>query len=137
MKNLCRWDVMDMARVPKRKELVNARLLKDYASWVYCTSCGKTVAYLCYVTYDAFDFTFACACGSAGEVHIAFDEVQDATVDGRPLVPVKNRLCCPQDHAPLVTFVEKNLDGYQCSVVCKGCSTRYSTSKNSENPPAR
>lgn len=124
-----------MAQVPKRKELVNTRLLKDYASWIYCTGCGKTVAYLCYVTYDAFDFTFTCACGGVGEVHLAFREVQNVKVDSRPLVPVKNRLCCPQDHAPLVTFVEKNLDGYQCAVVCKECGARYAASKDSGNPP--
>ena len=47
-----------MARSPKIKEIVNSRLLKDYASWIYCTSCNKTVAYLCYVTYDLFSFEY-------------------------------------------------------------------------------
>ena len=120
---------MTVARVPTRKELVNTRLLKEYASWIYCTGCNKTAAYLCYVTYDAFDFAYTCACGSKGEVHIAFGEVQHAAQSGKALVPVKNRMCCPEDHSPLVTFVEKNLKSYQCSVVCNGCNTRYIVQK--------
>jgi len=47
-----------MGRVVKTKKLENARLLKEYASWIYCTSCEKTVAYLCYVTYGQ-GFTFS------------------------------------------------------------------------------
>ena len=33
-----------MARTPEIKELQNARLLKEYASWIYCTGCNQTVA---------------------------------------------------------------------------------------------
>lgn len=119
-----------MARTPKQKELINSRLLKEYASWVYCTNCGKTVAYLCYVTYDDFNFTYSCACGSKGEVHISFDEVQDTSVGDKPLVAIKNRLCCPNDESPLVTLVDKNLESYAYSVVCKNCNTQYVADKD-------
>lgn len=118
-----------MARVLKKKELVRSRLLKEYASWIYCTSCNQTVAYLCYVTYDAFDFAYTCTCGSKGEVHLAFDEIQDRQTSDAPLVPVKNRQCCPADQSPLVSFVEKNLESYTCEVVCKACATRYKISR--------
>jgi len=36
------------------RALQNAHLLKNYGSWIYCDSCNKTVAYLCYVNYDYF-----------------------------------------------------------------------------------
>lgn len=113
-----------MARVPLQKTLVNARLLKDYASWVYCTGCNQTVAYLCYTTYDRFDFDFTCRCGSHGSVHIAFT-VADAPDSDAPLVSVKNRLCCPDDQSPLVTFVEKSLVDYRAAILCKPCGQAY------------
>lgn len=117
---------MDLARTPKRKELVNSRLLKDYASWIYCEGCNKTVAYLCYVTYDLFDFEYTCLCGNRGEVHIEFDRDSDFQTSDEPLLPIKNRLCCPADGSPLVTFVDKNLESFKCDIVCKGCGTLYS-----------
>lgn len=91
-----------MARKPITKELVNSRLLKDYASWIYCTGCNKTVAYLCYATYDCFTFAYECRWGSKGRVHIAFahEPMQKSDL---PLEHAKNRLCCPRDKAPLVT----------------------------------
>jgi len=120
---------MTMARTPKIKETVNSRLLKDYASWIYCTSCNKTVAYLCYVTYDAFSFEYTCNCGSKGKVHIEFDGNVNVDKSDTLLIEVKNRLCCPKDKSPLVTFVNKNLIDYKCHIICKGCSTEYSISK--------
>ena len=101
-----------MSRNVKTKKLENARLLKEYASWVYCAGCGKTVAYLCYITYDKFDFAFTCGCGSTGSVYIDFDDSQAAQASGDALAQVKNRMCCPADQSPLVTFVEKNLQAY-------------------------
>jgi hypothetical protein len=118
-----------MARRPKTKEITNAWLLKDYASWIYCAGCEKTVAYLCYVTYDMFDFSFACNCGGEGHVRIEFERDGSETVSTEALVPIKNRLCCPSDHSPLVTFVEKNLKDYRCDVICKACNTRYTAKK--------
>lgn len=119
-----------MARIPTRKELVNSRLLKDYASWIYCAACDSTVAYLCYVTYELFDFEYACLCGGRGRVHIEFENNADGRTSGEPLRLIKNRLCCPTDLSPLVTFVDKNLAAYKCGIVCKSCGTRYSVEKN-------
>lgn len=118
-----------MARIPGRKELLNSRLLKDYASWIYCTDCNKTVAYLCYVTYDLFNFEYACVCGNKGQVYIEFDRDSDIQTSDEPLLYVKNRLCCPKDKSPLVTFVDKNLVSFKCDIVCKDCNTQYSAGK--------
>jgi len=118
-----------MARITKQKELVNSRLLKDYASWIYCSSCDKTVAYLCYVTYDIFDFEYTCGCGNRGKVYIEFDRTGNINISDTPLVEVKNRLCCPKDKSPLITFVDKNLTDYKCQIVCNKCDTEYTSSK--------
>lgn len=113
-----------MARKPITKELLNSRLLKEYASWIYCTECNKTVAYLCYVTYDSFDFKYECHCGGKGSVHIEFEHAP-MEQGQRPLETIKNRLCCPKDKSPFVTFVDKNLKGYSYSIGCKECQTKY------------
>ena len=114
-----------MARKPVKKDLVNTRLLKEYASWIYCDKCDNTVAYLCYITYDKFDFEYQCACQNVGRVHIEFENGGNAKKSGEPLVEVKNRLCCRNDNSPLVTVVAKNLKGYKFSVLCNKCNTRY------------
>ena len=116
-----------MSRKPIRKELENTRLLKEYASWIYCTGCEKTVAYLCYVTYDLFEFDYTCGCGSHGRVSIEFAH-EKPEVSDTPLKPVKNRLCCPKDGAPLVTVVDKNVTGYRLRVLCNTCHTEYTKS---------
>lgn len=114
-----------MGRKLLKKEVVNARLLKEYASWIYCGGCDKTVAYLCYTTYDSFDFHFDCHCGTSGSVHIEFGEVDDANGSGSPLVQVKNRLCCPADGSALLTVVDKNLKHHRYEMVCKACANKY------------
>lgn len=114
-----------MSRIPIRKNLINSRLLKAYASWIYCTSCNKTIAYLCYITYDSFKFQFKCKCGETGSVDIAFDDTHEPKLCDKSLVVIKNRLCCPNDSSPLVTFVEKNLDMYSYELVCKSCQQLY------------
>lgn len=109
-----------MARKPTTKVLTNARLLKDYASWVYCTKCEKTVAYLCYVTYDNITLDFECNCGSKGSVKITFDDTGTLkNIDS--LVKIKNRLCCPNDESPLLTIVEKNIKSCSGSIACVKC----------------
>jgi len=113
-----------MARKPIQKTLQNARLLKDYASWVYCDACGSTVAYLCYVTYDFIDFSFTCSCGSHGRVTIAFPHDAPKPSD-QSLQVIKNRLCCPTDAAPLLTVVEKNVQSHGFFVVCNACHTAF------------
>jgi len=113
-----------MARKPERKELENCRLLKEYASWIYCEGCGKTVAYLCYVGYDLFELEYACGCGSRGRVLISFAH-EGAARSEDALVPVKNRLCCPEDGTPLLTIVEKHVKSTRFRVVCNGCGREY------------
>ena len=116
-----------MARTPEHKELKNARLLKAYASWIYCASCNQTVVYLCYTAYDQFDFAFTCQCGGAGHVHIRFPHNAPAD-SAQPLSAVKNRLCCPNDGAPPFSVVVKNLRAYRAQVVCNQCGTAYTDS---------
>ena len=116
-----------LARSPKQKELKNSRLLKEYASWVYCTGCNQTVAYLCYVTYDRFEMEYTCNCGSCGRVCIEF-ECEEPEADQMPLSLIKNRFCCPKDNSPLVTIVEKNVAKYQFHIVCHACHKEYSHS---------
>lgn len=118
-----------MARIVKIKKLENARLLKEYASWIYCTSCEKTIAYLCYVTYDKFDFQFTCNCGCHGSVYIDFDELENTQASSKSLESIKNRMCCPNDKSALVTFVEKNLKSYYCKISCLKCGQEFSHSK--------
>ena len=118
-----------MARKPIKKELSNSRLLKDYASWIYCAECNKTVAYLCYVTYDLFEFEYTCNCGSCGSVFIEFDHDEPMKSDSE-LHLVKSRMCCPQDESPLFTLVEKNIKNVQIRIVCNGCKTEYRATVN-------
>ena len=113
-----------MARKPKEKRLKNSRLLKEYASWIYCDTCNKTVAYLCYVTYDLFDFEYTCNCGSHGNVFIEFEH--DApNKNMQPLYLSKNRLCCPEDDSPILTIVDKNIQEARYRIVCNTCNTEY------------
>ena len=120
-----------MTRMPMIKETENSRLLKAYASWIYCTQCEKTVAYLCYVTYDTFDFDYDCMCGGHGHVHIAFEHEPIERCD-EPLVTIKNRLCCPIDESPLVTVVEKNLRAYRLGISCHACHHDYALAKTEQ-----
>lgn len=113
-----------MARKPVLKDIENARLLKDYASWIYCTNCNKTVAYLCYVTYDNFDFNFHCNCGSKGKVKISFGKT-DTQDDSKPLLKTQNRLCCPNDNSALLSIVDKNIKSYNFSIDCVSCSKKF------------
>ena len=113
-----------MARKPKQKSLENSRLLKEYASWIYCTECNKTVAYLCYVTYYLFDFEYTCNCGNHGKVHIEFEHNNPAR-SNQPLTIIKNRLCCPNDQSPLFTIIDKNIKDYRFKIICNTCDTEF------------
>jgi len=48
----------------------NSRLLKNYGSWLYCTGCNETVAYICYTTYKWIRLSFTCNCGSSGSLEL-------------------------------------------------------------------
>ena len=121
-----------MARKPIQKELQGTRLLKEYASWVYCLACGNTVAYLCYVTYDEVELNYTCNCGNCGRVFIRFAHDAPEGSD-QPLLAIKNRLCCPADHAPLLTIVEKNVQSAQVRVLCNGCHKEYENEYKQED----
>lgn len=114
-----------MARKPLIKNLENTRLLKDYASWVYCTKCNKTVAYLCYVTYNAVNFNYTCNCGNCGSLHIEFEKLNDIKTSTTNLSLIKNRLCCPEDQSPLITIFDNNLVNYKCEIVCNTCHNKF------------
>lgn len=114
-----------MARTPIVKEFADTKLASTYGSWIYCGSCGKSVGYLCYVTYDSVRFEYRCKCGGHGSMHLAFRDTGSAQTGDSKLVAVKNRLCCPADQSPLFTVLSKNLESYRYDVVCSRCGTRY------------
>ncbi len=118
-----------MSRIPKIKELTNTKLASGYGGWIYCESCGKTIGYLCYVTYDSFQLFYQCKCGGGGSMHIAFDNGSSANLSENELIIIKNRLCCPSDHSPLFTLLDKNLESYKYEVLCKACNTKYMEEK--------
>ncbi len=114
-----------MARVPIVKELIGTRLASTYGGWMYCDNCGKNLGYLCYVTYDSFQFEYQCKCGSHGSMHIAFTDASTAVIAECNLIINRNRLCCPSDMSPLFTILEKNLDSYHYEVICNKCNVKY------------
>ena len=108
------------------KEIENGRLLNNNGSWMYCNKCNKTVGYLCYTTYQSFQFDFDCKCGNKGSFKLGYktDSVSKKSI--KDLKTNKNRLCCPNDESPLFTIVEKNIEKVNYSVTCKNCITEYS-----------
>ncbi|MCX8129718.1 MAG: hypothetical protein N3I35_06415 [Clostridia bacterium] len=108
-------------------KVVNARLLKDYGSWIYCDVCNSTVGYLCYTTYQYFVYNFTCNCGSKGVVEIRriegeSDKILDSTLN---LLLRKGRLCCPFDQSPLFSIVNKNVKECSYDIVCKKCFKHF------------
>ncbi len=114
-----------MSRKPTKRILNNTRLLTDHGGWMYCTSCNKTIAYLCYITYSSFKFEYLCKCGEKGNVLIQFDSNLKNQLNFQSLIKIKNRLCCPKDNSPLVTLIDKNLDSYSCEIICQVCNELY------------
>lgn len=91
-----------------------AHYLKGHASWLYCDQCNKTVAYLCYVTYRYFRFSFICACGSRGWVENRLGEVDLSSLEAGELAqnPANKRYCCAHDASALFSPVLKNLQAF-------------------------
>lgn len=118
-----------MARVPKEKEVKATRLANTYGGWMYCEGCQKTIGYLCYVTYQQFDFIYECQCGNEGSVHISFETEYKGEESKHKLVPIKNRLTCPQDQSPLVSISDKKLKHYAYHAVCAQCHQVYKGEK--------
>jgi len=109
----------------KKKELQHVRLLKEYASWIYCDHCSETIGYLCYTTYDHVLFTFTCNCGQTGHLEIDFDQIPDKKKSSEALILKKNRLCCPKDESALITILKNKLVTYDYDITCCDCSTTY------------
>lgn len=65
-----------MAKEKPAVEVKDAHFLKGHASWLYCDKCNKTVAYLCYVTYRYFHFSFVCLCGNHGWAKNQYGEIE-------------------------------------------------------------
>ena len=117
------------------KKLINTRLLKNYGGWIYCNTCGNTVGYLCYSTYDYFKLQFVCNCGEHGSIEIGeYDntdsiESQERSPGTEGLIVKKGRLCCPGDQSPLFSIVNKNLKQCDYHVICKECTGEFRGSK--------
>ncbi len=101
-------------------------MLKNTGSWMYCDKCNKTVAYLCYTTYQSFQFNFYCNCGNKGSFKLSYKSDIPAIESKKELISVKNRLCCPTDNSPLFTIVDKNIKNATYTLVCKKCGSKYS-----------
>lgn len=114
-----------MGRILKTKELVNTRLATNYGGWMYCTNCNKNIGYLCYTTYDRLSLNYNCSCGSKGNVLLEFIDSKPGVLTDLKLITVKNRLCCPNDEAPLITMLSKNVVDYHFEITCKTCNKIY------------
>jgi len=108
------------------KEIHNGRILKNNGSWMYCNKCDKTVGYLCYSTYQDFQFDFVCKCGNQGSFRLKYKTENGLTKSNEELKTIKNRLCCPSDISPIFTIVDKNIEKAEYQVACKQCMTQYS-----------
>jgi hypothetical protein len=115
-----------MAQNIKYLKIKNTRLLKIYASWIYCDKCNNTIGYLCYVTYDRFEFHYTCKCKNSGSIIIEKDDAAQENIPAEEeMITIKNRLCCPEDHSPLITILTNKLESYSCEIVCKECGKLY------------
>jgi hypothetical protein len=107
------------------KEIKNGRILKNNGSWMYCDKCHKTVGYLCYSTYQDFQFDFVCKCRNNGSFRLKYQTENGLSKSNVELKTIKNRLCCPNDDSPLFTIVDKNIELAKYKVTCKKCLTTF------------
>lgn len=119
-----------MARIVKNKELVNTKLATNYGGWMYCDGCGENIGYLCYSTYDKIELKYTCNCGNKGSLLIDFDDSKSGQSCNNELIIIKNRFCCPNDHEPLITILEKKVNFYKMKITCKACGKIYEKSLN-------
>lgn len=112
------------ARKLIQRELSNGRMLKQNGSWLYCNNCNNTVGYLCYSTYDHFEYIAICKCGVTSSFTLTYEKTE-LKINTEPIKLVKNRYCCSNDDSPLFTIVSKNVESYKYSVVCKACKMAY------------
>ena len=114
-----------MAQKLIAKELVNTRLANNYGGWIYCDVCSQTLGYLCYVTYNNVKLEYKCNCGNRGSLHLAVKDTENTIISSKKLVVIKNRLCCPEDHLPLITVLKQKLDFFSYQIVCKECNQEF------------
>lgn len=114
-----------MARSVKEKILENTRLATNYGGWMYCDKCNENIGYLCYATYDKVELTYTCNCGSRGSVRIDFEDSKKGSISNDELIIIKNRFCCPKDHEPLITILDKKIANYEMKITCKSCEKIY------------
>ena len=119
----------DMARILKNKELVNTTLATNYGGWMYCQQCHENIGYLCYSTYDRLEFKYRCNCGSIGRALLDFEDSKIGQDNIEQLIVVKNRFCCPKDHNPLITILDKKVASYEMKITCKSCENIYKKEK--------
>lgn len=122
-----------MKRELKNKELYHTRLANNYGGWIYCSQCGKTIGYLCYVTYDKFRLKYECKCGNQGEIALEFEDSEPSILNNESLLLIKNRSCCPTDQSPLFTILSEKLRNYEIEVVCHDCHNRLVLESNSQS----
>jgi len=122
---LCSWTLFEvMASRKISKILTNSRLLKTYGSWLYCTSCNKTVAYFCYTTYRSINYKYNCKCGNIGEITLVEDgyEYQKDQNFEKKMILKENRFCCINDESPIFSVVTKQISSYEYIVTCLQCN---------------
>ena len=114
-----------MTRIVKSKELINTRLATNYGGWMYCDKCNENIGYLCYATYDKLELVYQCNCGSIGHALLDFEDSKIGHGCNEELIMVKNRFCCPKDHEPLITILDKKVSNYKMKITCKCCQSIY------------
>ena len=109
------------------RKLINSRLLKNYGSWLYCTVCNKTVAYICYTTYKGLKISYACKCGIHGEVELIENtySIPNVSENEKSLIQIDNRFCCPNDKDPIFSVVSKRLENYEYKITCLKCNGTF------------
>jgi len=117
----------NMSKRKIEKKIINARLLKDYGSWLYCAKCNKTIAYICYTNYNYLKFSFMCNCGSSRFLELTDVEniLQDIRIAKGGLKYIQNRLCCNIDKLSMFSVVKKQLKEYEYKVICKNCGAVF------------
>ena len=125
------WERLIMEKEKPIVSTRNAHYLKGCASWLYCDNCRKTVAYLCYVTYQYFRFDFTCSCGCEGFAENRYGDIDLTGLPAGELVrnTANKRYCCAKDKSPLFSPVSKNLKNYHAEIVCKECGVRYTANE--------
>ena len=117
----------NMSKRKIEKKIINARLLKDYGSWLYCAKCNKTIAYICYTNYNYLKFSFMCNCGSSRFLELTDVEniLQDIRIAKGGLKYIQNRLCCNIYKLSMFSVVKKQLKEYEYKVICKNCGAVF------------